>query len=80
MTTHALRPEHANYEFVIPSDRRFAGRRVLRGYAYPRNGNVHNPTPRYGWLLLHDSRPICDFATRREMIEAVRADPEQLLL
>lgn len=30
------------------------GFRIVRrvsGYAYPRSGNAHNPTPRYVWLV-----------------------------
>ncbi len=29
-------------------------RRHIAGFAYPANGNVHNPTPRYRFLLFVD--------------------------
>jgi hypothetical protein len=52
------RPEHADYTVAVPGAPGFTVERVLRGYAYPVNGNVHNPTPHYmsprrGPLLAH---------------------------
>lgn len=30
----------------------------ISGYAYPRNGNAHNPTPRYRWEVKLGDRLI----------------------
>lgn len=68
--THALHPQHANYDFSISGARGLVGRRVLDRYAYAANGNVHNPTPYYSWLLLVDGRLADRFNTRRELIAA----------
>lgn len=67
-----IKPGHADYTQTIGHEGRFALRRYLTGYSYPRNGNVHNPTPYYRWLLLLDGRIVDQFNTRREVIEAAR--------
>lgn len=52
---------------------RFTLRRHLEGYAYPQNGNVHNPTPRYRWHLLVDGEMVDSAFTRRTMVIAARS-------
>jgi hypothetical protein len=32
--------------------------RLVSGYAYARNGNTHNPTPRYTWQVMFKGRQI----------------------
>ena len=32
--------------------------RFVGGYAYPRNGNTHNPTPRYYWVTYRTGRAL----------------------
>lgn len=69
-----LKPEHANYEFPTKADPRLTGRRFLSGYAYPQNGNVHNPTPRYIWLLLVDGNVADHFERKGDLIKAAREE------
>lgn len=70
-----LRPEHANYQRPIPGAPRFLISRVLTGYAYPVNGNVHNPTPSYRWHLLLDNR-LVDQAEKRNILVAAARQPD----
>ncbi len=56
----------------IPRADRFAIKRVLAGYAYPVNGNFHNPTPRYEWLLLLDGKLVDRASRRGTLVEAAR--------
>ena len=67
-----IRPEHADRTTSVSGAVGFEVRRVLEGYAYPVNGNVHNPTPRYRWLLLLDGRMVDQDARRRELVRAAR--------
>lgn len=62
-------------EFPIKGAAGLTGRRTLAGYSYPANGNAHNPTPRYRWLLLNAGRTVDSFATRGELVAAA-LDPE----
>jgi hypothetical protein len=39
------------------------------GYAYPRNGNTHNPTPRVSWSAFVDGKRVGVSRTRREARE-----------
>lgn len=51
--------------------------RVLRGWCYPRNGNLHNPTPRYVWESFAPSgRLLAQSSTERAAAEIVRIDHE----
>lgn len=53
-------------------------KRVLR-YAYPKNGNVHNPTPTYVWIVAYKGRVVGRALKLREAKELARefmADPE----
>jgi hypothetical protein len=66
-------PEHADKIEAIPgADPRFTLRRHLTGYAYPQNGNVHNPTPRYTWVLLLDGRIIDQDPRRGPLVHEAR--------
>lgn len=66
--------EHADkVESIAGVSERLTIRRHLEGYSYPQNGNVHNPTPRYMWLLLVDGYLVDSGQRRREMVEAARS-------
>lgn len=78
MTT-PRRPEHADYTFAT-SHPRLTGKRVLDGYAYAANGNVHNPTPSYRWLLLRDGTTVVDnFRRQRDLKAAVAQHGKEYL-
>lgn len=66
------RPEHADKIVKIPgADPRLTLKRILLGYAYPANGNLHNPTPQYRWVLYADGSKAVDFAgTKRTLVKA----------
>lgn len=67
------KPEHADKtEAVAGADPRFTLTRRLSGYAYPVNGNVHNPTPNYTWLLKVDGILVDQSKTKRSLVEAAR--------
>lgn len=67
------RPDHADKtESISGADPRFTVTRRLSGYAYPRNGNVHNPTPRYVWLLKVDGITVDQGPKRVPLIDAAR--------
>lgn len=66
------RPEHANRTTAVPGAPRFSVRRILTGYAYAANGNLHNPTPRYDWLLLLDGRMVDRDARQAPLVAAAR--------
>lgn len=57
-------PEHANKITDVANAPGFQIERWLEQYAYPQNGNTHNPTPRYFWFLLLDGRRV-DSATKQ---------------
>jgi hypothetical protein len=79
--TRANAEAHANKDFTIPrADTRITGRRSLRGYAYPQNGNTHNPTPDYVWLLLVDGKIADHFDRKRDLVEAARTEGERYLI
>lgn len=40
--------------------------REVAGYAYPRNGNVHNPTPRYRWVVTSAGRLVGTTGTAKD--------------
>lgn len=69
---HVLKAEHADKEVRIAGSDRFTLRRHCEGYAYPVSGNAHNPTPRFGWLLLLDGKVVDHGSTARELREAAR--------
>lgn len=69
--TQPTSPKHADFDFAIPGQPRLTGRRFLAGYAYPQNGNVHNPTPRYSWLLLVDGNLADRFDRKRDLVAEV---------
>lgn len=44
--------------------------KVIEGYCYPRNGNVHNPTPRVAWYVRDaEGRVVDRAATRQEALK-----------
>lgn len=47
--------------------------RVTTGFAYPRNGNTHNPTASYRWDITHAGRLI-DTATTLRDAKAIAAE------
>jgi hypothetical protein len=68
-----IRPEHADKtESVVGADPRFTITRHLVDYAYPANGNVHNPTPRYRWLLNLDGRMVDSDDRENVLVQAAR--------
>lgn len=67
-------PKHANFDFPIAGQPRLAGRRFLDGYAYPQNGNTHNPTPRYAWLLLLDGNLVDRFDGKRDLVREAKTN------
>ncbi|MGH3610224.1 MAG: hypothetical protein ACRDRD_19380, partial [Pseudonocardiaceae bacterium] len=74
MTTIPLRPEHATrVRRIAGVDQRLTIRRILTGYAYPENGNVHNPTPRYQFLLQVDGVTV-DTATLERVLRQAAKD------
>ena len=53
--------------------------RVVRRYAYPRNGNAHNPTPYYAWGVSYKGRTVGMQNTLRDaqaLAAEFMADPE----
>lgn len=70
-----IKTSHADKTVAIPgADSRLTLRRRLIGYAYPRNGNVHNPTPEYQWELMVGSRCVDMSPLARRMIDAARTN------
>jgi hypothetical protein len=75
-----IKPEHADKVEPVPgADPRFTIRRQLSGYAYPVNGNVHNPTPVYTWHLMVDGKLVDSDSRRRPLALAARIDGDQYL-
>ena len=66
-----LKPEHAN-KTVPVTGTEFSVGRVLVGYAYPVNGNLHNPTPEYRWNLILDGRVVDHDKLMRTLVSAAR--------
>lgn len=59
--------------FQIPGcDPRLQGKRVLEGHAFAANGNTHNPTPHYGWLLMVEGQLAGRFDYRRDLVAEAR--------
>lgn len=48
--------------------------RTLQDYAYPRNGNTHNATPRYYWSLFLNGKRVDGDSRQRPLVAAARAD------
>lgn len=44
-------------------------RKWVKGHAYARNGNTHNPTPRVSWEVYKNGRPADNARTLREAKE-----------
>lgn len=62
-----------DYTRPIPGAPGFSIRRRLVGHAYARNGNVHNPTPRYLYELLLDGRIVDTDLRMRPLLRAAKA-------
>lgn len=45
---------------------------VCTGFAYPRNGNVFNPTPRLFWIGTLNGRVIARGGTRKAVLETLQ--------
>lgn len=39
--------------------------KIIVGYAYARNGNAHNPTPKIEWVVKNSSGKIVDRGPRK---------------
>ena len=53
--------------------------RTTTGYAYPRSGNAHNPTPRYIWTVVFKGRTVgyaYNYRQAVDLAEAFDFDPE----
>lgn len=58
----------------VSAEERAAGydvRREVAGHAYARNGNTHNPTPRYRWIPTFRGRSIGTCGMARHAIEII---------
>jgi hypothetical protein len=56
----------------VPDAPGFETERVEVGRAYPRNGNVHNPTPEYRWDLYLDGKLVDSAPRYRVLVKAAR--------
>jgi hypothetical protein len=66
-------PEHADKTERVPgADQRFTITRTLVGYAYANHGNLHNPTPRYCWVLKVDGRLVDQAERKSDLVSAAR--------
>ena len=70
--TEPRNPKHANKTQDLGNG--YTIERRLMGYAYPRNGNVHNATPRYHWVLRLDGSMIASSNYRTPMVALARTD------
>jgi hypothetical protein len=62
---HATMPDTTPGEYVTTVNG-IEIRKMVYGYAYPRNGNVHNPTPHTGYILVRNEQMIDRATTLRE--------------
>jgi hypothetical protein len=67
MNINPRKPEHADKRGPVSSAPGYEIERRFVDYAYPRNGNVGNPTPRYRWNLYLDGK-LVDMDTRRAIL------------
>lgn len=52
----------------------FTLEKSITGYAYPRNGNAHNPTPRVIWQLRNATGEVLDCAYKQaDLVESAEA-------
>lgn len=65
-------PEHANKITDVANAPGFQIERRLMGYAYARNGNVHNPTPRYWWILYLNGKRVDEGKYRNTLQQCAR--------
>lgn len=73
MSQSPMKPEHADKVSPVAGAPRFQIERHLSGYAYPANGNVHNPSPRYYYLLLLDGKTVDQSPRERQLRAAAKA-------
>jgi hypothetical protein len=59
---------------IAGADPRLSIRRRLLGHAYPQNGNVHNPTPRYVFELLVDGQMVDSDTRERVLRDAAKTN------
>lgn len=64
---------HTDPPRPIAAAPRFAIQRRVARLAYPRNGNVHNPTPSYRYMLLFDGRTVDESERAGVLREAAKA-------
>jgi hypothetical protein len=73
MTT---RPTHRGDRVEYPVTGADDGFRIVRvtvGFAYPRNGNLHNPSPEFRWELTLDGK-LVDSAAKKSILVAAARD------
>jgi hypothetical protein len=46
-------------------------RKRVVGYAYPRNGNLSNPTPRYHWLIFAGEKRVGQVNRLTELVDVL---------
>lgn len=57
---------------VPGADAGFETDRIIEGHAYPANGNVHNPAPRYRYRLYLDGKLVDSDPRYRKLVDAAR--------
>ena len=72
MTLVAKKSEHTDKVEDLGNGYTLARRLV--GYAYPRNGNLHNPTPRYRWNLCLNGKLVDSDSRRTPLVAEARKD------
>ena len=66
------KPEHANKTEDLGNG--YTLERRLQGYAYARNGNLGNATPRYSWVLRLDGKLVDSARQRDKLLDGIKAD------
>lgn len=66
-----------------PSNRRlpagFRMDRVVSGFAYARNGNCHNPTPKFRWEVFHGDMLVGTQYTEQAGVELAKDQAQTLV-
>lgn len=71
-TEQPRRPEHADKRESLTNG--YEIERRLMGYAYPKNGNLLNPTPQYRWNLYLDGKLVDGDRRRAPLVEEAKKD------
>ena len=66
------KPEHANKTEDMGNG--YSLERRLQGYAYAKNGNLGNATPRYSWIVRLDGKLVDSARHRRQLLDSIKAD------